>query len=37
MIMHDHILADATPNRVLALRVSKIVRGWWWRAIVWVC
>ena len=36
MIMHDHILADATPDRVLAPRVSETVRGWW-RAAVWVC
>ena len=36
MIMHDHILTDATPDRVLAPRVSETVRGWW-RAAVWVC
>ncbi len=36
MTMHDHILTDATSDRVLALRVSKTVRGWW-RAAVWVC
>ena len=30
MIMHDYILTDATPNRVLAPRVSETVRSWWW-------
>ena len=34
MIMYDHILTDATPNRVLAPRVSETVRGWW--SVVWV-
>ena len=36
MIMHDHILADATSDRVLAPRVSETVRGWWC-VDVWVC
>lgn len=34
MIMYDHILIDATSDRVLALRVSETVRGWW--SVVWV-
>ena len=35
MAMHDHILTDAMPDRVLAPRVSETVRGWW--SAVWVC
>ncbi len=35
MTMHDHILTDAMPYRVLAPRVSETVRGWW--SAVWVC
>ena len=34
MIMYDHILTDATPDRVLAPPVSETVRGWW--SVVWV-
>ena len=37
MTMYDYTLTDATPDRVLAPRVSETVRGWWWRAVVWVC
>lgn len=33
MIMHDHILSGATPNRVLAPRVSETVRSWWCGAV----